>query len=83
MAEYISREAAITAVKTHCPAKYETAVLVRLVCIPAADVVEVVRCRDCRMSEPCADERECYCTLTHAYKPTEYFCADGEMDEDN
>lgn len=41
MAEYIDRDAAITAVKAHCPAKYEVAVLARIVCIPAADVAEV------------------------------------------
>lgn len=43
MAEYIDREAALIAIKVHCPAKYETEMLARIVCIPAADVVEVRR----------------------------------------
>lgn len=39
--EYIDREAALTAIKVHCPASYEAEMLARIVCIPAADVVEV------------------------------------------
>lgn len=48
MAEYIDREAALIAIKVHCPAKYEAEMLARIVCIPAADVVEVVRCKECK-----------------------------------
>lgn len=36
--EYIEREAALTAIKVHCPANYEAEILARIVRIPAADV---------------------------------------------
>lgn len=48
MAEYIDREAALTAIKVYCPANYQAEMLARIVCIHAADVVEVVRCKDCK-----------------------------------
>lgn len=48
MAEYIEREAAIKALQpTHAPAINEVLASV-LRRVPAADVVEVVRCRDCK-----------------------------------
>lgn len=45
--EYIDREAALIAIKVYCPANYEAEMLARIVRIPAADVVEVVRCFEC------------------------------------
>lgn len=45
--------------------------------IPATDVVEVVRCKDCDMAKSGSDEREMYCTFDHCYKGKNYFCADG------
>ncbi len=44
--------------------------------IPLADVVEVVRCRDCKYAdeEPIADGRS-WCNRHNAYL---YYCSDGE-----
>lgn len=43
MSEYIKREDAIQAL-TDCPVQY----VVSLCNVPSADVVEVVRCKDCK-----------------------------------
>lgn len=43
----------------------------------AADVVEVVRCKDCAMANADSDERYMYCTKCHEYKPIDYYCAEG------
>ena len=48
MCDYIKREDAIKAL-TDCPVQY----VVRICNVPSADVVEVVRCRDCK----CCEER--------------------------
>lgn len=45
MADYISREAAIKAAKCHYPKANE--MIAGIILVPAADVVEVVRCKDC------------------------------------
>ena len=51
--------------------------------VPAADAVEVVRCKDCMMANACSDDREMYCTLNHCYKEKNYFCADGKKKEES
>lgn len=43
--DYISREAALEAAKAHYPKANE--MIAGIILIPAADVVEVVRCKDC------------------------------------
>ena len=90
--EYISREAAIEiicgpcAFKAACVAgveprcKYYT----RMTQIPAADVVEVVRCRDCKHRPVVKDESHPYgfglaCPKEGAYQDVTcpYLCDDG------
>ena len=46
MSEYIKREDAIKAL-TDCPVQYVS----RICNVPSADVVEVVRCKDCKYGE--------------------------------
>ena len=87
MAEYIKREAAVDAVRRlriglrHDGFYKEdlicVEILTRLESIPAADVVEVVRCGECKMANSCSNDRVVYCTMTHTYKPSNFFCADG------
>ena len=78
--EYIEREAALSAQnKSMNLAEMRK----RLERIPAADVRPVVLCRDCKMANPCSDDREIYCTLIHCYRGIYYFCADGRMEEDD
>ncbi len=43
MSEYIKKEDAIKAL-TDCPVQY----VVRICDVPSADVIEVVRCKDCK-----------------------------------
>ena len=51
--------------------------------IPAADVVPVVRCRDCKHRDP--EDKKCDCGgLEHAHMfpvADDWFCADGEKRE--
>mgnify|MGYP007026711742 CR=1 FL=1 len=44
---------------------------------PAADVVEVVRCKDCRMAEEDVDGW-CYCSHNELTHNPEHFCSYGE-----
>lgn len=47
---------------------------------PAADVVEVVRCKDChwRGSEECAMFYRCECGEQHTWETDDDFCSYGE-----
>ena len=49
--------------------------------IPSADVVEVVRCKDCVKANADSDERYMYCTKCHEYKLIDYYCAEGRRDD--
>lgn len=60
MAEYIEREAALKVLRGKAVAKYPSTFYMGLFAaanevgeIPAADVVEVVRCKDCKHQEDC------------------------------
>jgi len=96
MNDYISREAAISEFET-CGAvfvygkKVCKAIVSRLNVIPAADVVEVVRCRECRWWDKIGDSLIGYChACKHGYYSSnweisihrtykgDFFCADGE-----
>ena len=48
--------------------------------IPAADVVEVVRCKDCRLRgrEDCAMFYRCECGEQHTWETDNDFCSYGE-----
>ena len=48
--------------------------------IPAADVVEVVRCKDCylRGREECAMFYRCECGEQHTWETDDDFCSYGE-----
>ena len=81
MSDYISREAAIEVV---CASGDWLEVCDRLEQLPSADVVEVIRCRDCRhYHEETADtwkEPLCSCRKFLCSHPTlpEGFCNYGE-----
>lgn len=73
--KYIELEAAIRALQpTHAPAINEVLASV-LRRVPAADVVEVVRCRDCKHYNA---GFECLIEGYGIERPADYFCADGE-----
>ena len=48
--------------------------------VPAADVVEVVRCKDCRLGKEVCGNIECYSDLNlpPEYHGYEWFCPNGE-----
>lgn len=83
--EYISREAAINEIKARhimgCPEINEGMKRAEEVveAIPTADVVEVVRCRECYFRElDGADIPVCTGAMAYSYTPDDWFCADGK-----
>ena len=95
--EYIEREAVLaymSEVKAACISNFEdeaSAVIAGMIGeikddeIPAADVVEVVRCKDCkyRKTEDCAMFYECNCGEQHTWETDNDFCSYGERRIDN
>lgn len=50
---------------------------------PAVDAVHVVRCRECKYSEQCAEtDQRVWCIKRGMSKANEWYCADGERKED-
>lgn len=83
MADYIKREDALNALRKYPVTKLKTAIR-RL---PSADVVPVVRCKDCLWyvrsmikQDGTLDERykPDWCDLYRRGREETYFCADGE-----
>ena len=50
--------------------------------LPAADVVRVVRCKDCEYWEKGSDSAQGRCDLTGNYPTGTWFCANGERNEE-
>lgn len=88
MAEYIERQAAIDVVARW----FKEINLNGDICIdglrslPAADVVEVVRCKDCIHASMTSDGTCKYCAVWYQdealYLDGDYYCADGERKND-
>lgn len=83
MTDYIDREAAIKAVNWQSAITMTRAAMTYAIkSIPAADVVEVVRCRDCKHY----DRDECYHPrhekhLQSIFQSPDDFCSYGERRE--
>lgn len=82
MGEYVSRTAALQAVGDIHPLDYNgQGIVERIKAIPAADVVEVVRCKDCVHRDPedhkcdCGGQERQGCPLPVRGS---YFCAHGK-----
>lgn len=81
MDDLISRSAAIDALLKQPNTPTPSVIRRVLRQVPAADAVEVVRCKDCIYNENgCCTHSEYYDDTR--YRP-DYFCADGERREDN
>ena len=91
--EYIDREVVRTAIKSLCD-KYNVAYggnsggygedLEKTINnLPAADVVKVVRCKDCilRKAEDCTMCYSCNCGEQHTWETDDDFCSYGERKE--
>ena len=81
MPEYVEREAVFAACNNGKNA-YLCSVDCVLRKVPAADVVAVVRCRDCkhhqREQDPCHGRTEHYCKKLSAEVYKDFFCSYGE-----
>ena len=79
--EYIERETLISRINGmgyHEQIKNNLLFIARM--IPTADVVEVVRCKDCRQRgrEDCAMFYRCECGEQHTWEADDDFCSYGE-----
>ena len=89
--EYIGRDKAIEiicgpcAFKAACNAGVEPRCkcYIRMAQIPAADVVEVVRCRDCRYDHACLTQQFVEENSKIPFNRDEFFCPDGKRREPN
>ena len=82
--EYISREAALTALQDSDLFNTTERQLRAIRELPAADVAEVVRCKDCRWRgiEKCAMFYRCECGEQHTWETDNDFCSYGERREE-
>ena len=80
--EYISREAAIEAVKHAWAKGLEPSQYIEI--LPAADVAEVVRCKDCKNLVNTTINANCFliCDISDMEIAPEDFCSHGERREE-
>ena len=85
MADYIEREAVYQALADQflwddIPLARYDACLAEIGDIPAADVVEVVRCKDCRWGREACGNIECLAdtNVPPEYHGYDWFCPNGE-----
>lgn len=82
MDDFIRREAAIETLSEFYHHKSEIqhiALREALNRVPTADVVEVVRCKDCAEYDPDAE----WCNVWQYYLQPDFFCACGKRRADN
>ena len=79
--EYIDREEALSAIKQAFEKGEGPSLYIK--CIPAADVVEVVRCKDCLYSRERYGHLECIHGVSYrnTWNKPDFFCAYGERKE--
>lgn len=87
MSDYIKRSDAYTAIHAQYPQLLDAGVHLVINAIPAADVVDVVRCRDCKwyeineLKQDGTEDRRfkpSVCMLAGQRRKPMYYCADGE-----
>ena len=88
MDEYILRENAIKAIidLPNCPNGYsdtydKECIIGILEEVTSADVVEVVRCKDCIHHKNAPKTTDVWCDMLDGLLPKDWFCADGERRE--
>ena len=83
--EYIEREAAIEAIMSDPPdAHYPSWYIDRIKTLSAADVVPVIRCKDCVYAQPLKDSKYDYlCRYWNGHSCNQnQFCSQGKRKED-
>ena len=79
MAEYIERKAAKSEFNLHFGGVSHAVIASKILDeIPAADVVEVVRCKDCKHGVFGSKNCVTYCRLHRINTVNERFCSEGE-----
>ncbi len=86
MADYIKRQAAIKTAEvmrkrcdTECIEDFYALIVESLSVLPSADVVEVVRCKDCKHRDP--EDKKCdsgHDIIWQLPRRDDWYCADGE-----
>ena len=77
MAEYIEREALMRNLKQFAPEQLTPLIESLIQKQPAADVVEVVRCKDCKNYELMKATNSHFCNEFGGYVKDEDFCSRG------
>lgn len=78
MDDYIRRGEAIEQFEDSTSAIPEKLARIRIESVPAADVVEVVRCADCKYDERCMFQDFVRDNRVVPYDKTVFYCADGK-----
>ena len=82
MAEYMEREALLKRLCNDDPANMEDYYYNAIKNAPTVDVVEVVRCKDCKHlkndTKYCKTHNKYYCELEDTIKGKNHYCAYGE-----
>lgn len=79
---YIKREDALDAVLFALVGTgYQSNAIDAIRDVPTADVVEVVRCKDCKWWTKQADSVQGRCALSGHYPTGAWYCANGERSE--
>lgn len=83
MAEYIERNDLIKNLNYFAIEHYSTLINDLIMKQPTVDVVEVVRCKDCKFRgrEDCAMYYRCNCGEQHTWETDNDFCSYGERRE--
>ena len=79
--EYIEREAAVAFLEHMAASRYLIQCFESKEKFPAADVVEIVRCRNCKYhhweQEPCHGKTEHFCSVLNAQVFKDFYCYYG------
>jgi hypothetical protein len=83
MAEYIDKEQLLSDLYSKQDDE-NLDVMLEIANFPAADVAQVVHCKDCRLrgGEDCAMFYRCDCGAQHTWETDNDFCSYGEKRED-
>lgn len=81
MAEYINRAELIENLNKFAPEHYNALINQIITKQPTADVVKVVRCKDCIYAEESTVKRPVFCNKIGIYNGKYDFCSCGEREK--
>ena len=83
--EYIEREAAIKMIEEDLPEVvyyHKEDAIACLKCLPSADAIKVVRCKDCEWWTKQQDSAQGRCALLQIYPTGAWYCGNGRRTEE-